>query len=293
MGHKALACCRRHRHLLFDPINKEAMCNFVIFHTKNFRGKYEVFKGLCLSAKSNKIDKEWKGIVLGDVLPGNVDPLVITKPWFYSYCQGNKVLPHVKEGSILFFAESEVAKQKRKLKIDTVFVVDDVIDWHYAEKNFFEPDNVDKWERVSIDNTLKKIEQKVKLSKVHRDQLVRLHLVFGFAKAKKDNDNFTNEGLLQSYFGKNQHTGKKTCIGKLYNKKNNELGSYSFLPVINNSESEIVPQIEFPKGFNFKKGGGYMNPVKIDDDMAYKILVELNDYDKVVAISSGIIPYKF
>jgi len=261
----------------------------VIYHTDTQRCNYTISKGSCLN-KDETLNKDWNGTINGDTLPGNVDPLVITNPWFYSYCQGNKVFPHIVENSILFFASSESAKNNKKLKIDTVFVIDKIINWPIVEKKQFGPDNVDKWERVIINNLIDKIKRssRITIKDNHVNILVTMHLVFGFADAKDDDDIFTNAGLLQTYFGKNQHSGRKTFIGKMYNKRN-QLSHFSFLPVFNDSSYQ---GIDFPKDFTYTEGGGYMNPVVIDDNVTNMLMDELNKFDKIIKIDNGVIPYK-
>ena len=265
--------------------------HFIVFHTDKLRIKYRCV-GSAIKGAGRKI-VDWKGEVLGDNFDGNVDPLVITFPWFYSFCQGQKVLKYVQPGSIIFFASSEIAKKYSYLKIDTVFIVDKKIPWRYADKRkYYSTNSVEFWESLSFDQVVYDIQRSVLgLSKKHLKYLLLFHLLYGFKNAKTKKDKFTHPRILQSYYGSNQHTGKFTCTAKMINRHHANIGNYSFLPI--DERTGTCPILNFPFPPTFTYSGNFINPIKISNHDANWILKQLNKHTKVVEIKSGDILYNF
>jgi len=238
------------------------MTHFIIPHSDRLRVDYSTKKATCVFP--NGSSKNVCCSVLGDNLDGNVDPLVLGHPWYYSFCQGNLVHKHLNTGSVLFFCSSEAAAASPSLlKIDTVFVIEDVIRWtptisHYCKSS---PND---WERDVFELTYNNIIQQIRkknpcpISKMNRTLSLfkKFQLIYGFK-----NKSLTQGpgGLLQTNFDVEGHRGRFTYVAKMWKKglKNDE--KYSFLTKKDDGK------FKWPKSIpTIKKRASYSLPVSLN-----------------------------
>ena len=107
--------------------------HYIIFHPDRARQK-AVVSGVVL--RNEEAIEGWQGYVWVDCIGrGNEDPFVFTDPWLYSYCHASQLRKssgwpvYLKAESHLVFVSGDQANLN-KLCIDTVFVIENVLNWN-------------------------------------------------------------------------------------------------------------------------------------------------------------------
>lgn len=214
----------------------------------------------------------------GDSLDGNVDPLVLGHPWYYSFCQGDKVHKYLEIGSVLFFCSSEAA-QTGILKIDTVFVVGDKIKWSPGISRYNSSHPSD-WERDVFDMMYNKVIEQIRrknpcsLSKMYRtvSRFKKYHLLYGFRNSTMSHG---PGGVLQANFDLEGHRGRYTYVAQMWKPNLSPDEKYSFLPV--DPITKHVYQVHWPPQItNIKKNGaGFSEPIHLDNKQMNSLYIRV------------------
>ena len=110
--------------------------NYIISHPP----RETIIAEATIMNKKNEIIQEWRGPIFVDNVDNrNEDPFVFSNPCIYSYCHASQLRRNkrhdsfLQKGSIIVFVNGADA-DKNILTIDTVFIVEDVLQWRHFYK---------------------------------------------------------------------------------------------------------------------------------------------------------------